>query len=282
MRFWNEMQDKYGFADGEAMPEGVEVFRTVYIRAVNALAAQLNSTVRAVAYDRPGIHNSCLIQFYKVSDLEARNIGLFTQSIELEVEADEADEAMEEAIQQADLMNLDDFVEVKVNITDDFTDFVMNLRPVTEDEPLIVTVGGQPQHCYPAGKAKLVHEVRAFDGSLLPSGGEYHLTWIDHYARLAALAGEDEAKNIAIVDAAALMITEIPAEVRSESTNCDPIPPFQLRDLDDETLDDYGTFLKLDDALQGLRRAVDERLETIRLINGYGNTVTSLGTSKEG
>ena len=188
---------------------------------------------------------------------------------------------MEEAIQQTDLMNLDDFVEVKVSITDEFTDFLLNLRPVNEDEPLIVTVSGQPQHCYPAGKAKLVHEVRAFDGSLLPSGSEYHLTWIDHYACLAALAGEDDTKNIAIVDAAALMVTEIPAEVRSYSTNCDAVPPFHLRDLDDETLDGYGTFLNLDDALQGLRRAVGERMETIQIINGYGNTVTSLEPGEE-
>src|SRR4051794_25024654 len=103
MRFWNEMQSKYGFADGEAIPEGVDVFRAVYIRAVNVLAAQLGSTVRAVVYDRPGIHNSCLILFYRVSDLEAHNISLFTQPIEMDVDAAEPDELMEEAIQQADL-----------------------------------------------------------------------------------------------------------------------------------------------------------------------------------
>jgi hypothetical protein len=276
MRFWNEMQDKYGFADGEAMPEGMDVFRAVYIRAVNALAAQLGSIVRAVTYDRPGIHNSCLILFYRVSDLKAHNISLFTQPIEMGIGSAEPDELMEEAILQADLMNLDDFVEVQVSITDKFTDFLLNLRPVNEDEPLIVTVSGQPQHCYPAGKAKLVHEVRAFDGSLLPSGSEYRLTWLDHYACLAALAGEDDAKNIAIVDAAALVVTEIPAEVRSKSVNNEPIPPFHLCDLNNEILDDYGTFLNLDDALQGLQCAVRERMQTIQLTNGYRNAVTAL------
>ena len=280
MRFWNEMQDKYGFADGEAIPEGAEVFRAVYIRAVNALAAQLGSAVRAIAYDRSGVHNSCLILFYRVSDLEAHDVSLFSQPIELDIDSAEPDKPMEEAIQQADLMNLDDFIEVKVSVTDEFTDFLLNLHPVNEGEPLIVTVSGQPQHCYPAGKARLVHEVRAFDGSLLPSGSEYRLTWLDHYACLAALAGEDDAKNIAIVDAAALVVTEIPAEVRLESVNSEPIPPFQLRDINDQTLDDYGTFLNLDAALQGLQRAVGERMETIQLINGYGNAVKALEPSE--
>jgi len=276
MRFWNEMQDKYGFADGEALPEGVDVFRAVYIGVVNALAAQLGSAVRAVAYDRPGIHNGCLILFYSLSDLEAYNVSLFTQSIELGVEAVEADEAMQEAIRQADLMNLDDFVEVQVSITDEFTNFLLNLHPVNEHDPLIVTVAGQPQHCYPAGKARLVHEVRAFDGTLLPPGREYQVTWVDHFAYLAALAEEDQAKNIAIVDAAALLVTEIPAEVRAKSTNVDPIPPFHLRSSEGDDLDRYGNILSYEEAVQVLGRAVNELGTTTQLINGYGNPVTTL------
>ena len=80
MRFWDDMQNKYGFSDGEAVPDGAEVYRAVYIRAVNALAEQLGSTVRAVAYDRPGVHNWCLILFHQVSDLEAHGINLLTRA----------------------------------------------------------------------------------------------------------------------------------------------------------------------------------------------------------
>ena len=187
---------------------------------------------------------------------------------------------MEKPFEQAGLIDLDSFVEVKVSISDDFADFAANLRPVYEGEPLIVTVGGQPQHCYPDGRAKLVHEVRAFDGALLPTGSEYRVTWIDHYARLAALA-MDDGTNIAIACATALLVTEIPAEVRAESENCEPIPPFHLRDMDDECLDEYGTLLNYEDALQALRQAVQERGESIQVINGYGNTVTSRDPDEE-
>lgn len=280
MRFWDDMQHKYGFSDGEAVPDGSEVYRAVYIRAVNALAAQLGSGVRAVAYDRPGVHNWCLILFYRVCDLEANGIHLLTLHVEIDAAVAESDEAMEEAIRQVDMFDLDSLVEVKVSIADDFADFVANLRPVYEGEPLMVMVGGQPQHCYPDGRAKLVHEVRAFDGALLPPGSEYRVTWIDHYARLAALAGND-GTNIAVATATALVVTEIPAEVCAESENCEAIPPFHLRDMEDERLDDYGTVLNYEDALQALRRAVQERGESIQVINGYGNTVTSRDPDEE-
>lgn len=274
MRFWDDMLEKYGFADGEAMPDGAEVYRAVYVRAVNALAEQLRSEVRAVAYDRPGIHNWCLILFHRLSDLEAQGICVYALHVEIDAAEVEPDEAMDEAIRQACLMDLDSFVEVRVSIGAEFADFVANLRPVQEGEPLIVTVGGQSQHCYPDGRAKLVHEVRAFDGALLPSGGEYRMTWIDHYAHLAELASED-GTNIAIACATALVVTEIPAEVRAASENCEPIPPFHLRDLDDECLNEFGSLFNYEDALKALDQAVQERGTSVQLVNGYGNTVTS-------
>lgn len=274
MRFWDDMQHKFGFSDGEAVPDGVEVYRAVYIRSVNSLAAQLGSAVRAVAYDRPGVHNWCLILFHQVSDLEAHGINLLTLHVEIDAEVVEPDEAMEEAIRQACLIDLDSFVEVRVSISDEFADFAANLRPVYEGEPLIATVGGQPQHCYPEGRARLVHEVRAFNGALLPIGSEYRMTWINHFEHLVELA-TDDGTNIAFACATALVVTEIPAEVCAESENCEPIPPFHLRDMDDECLDKYGTFFNYDDVLQALRLTVQERGESIQVINGYSNTVTS-------
>lgn len=35
MRYWDDMRTKYGFNDGGAVPDSAEVYRTVYIRAVN-------------------------------------------------------------------------------------------------------------------------------------------------------------------------------------------------------------------------------------------------------
>lgn len=117
-----------------------------------------------------------------------------------------------------------------------------------ERELLIITVGGQPQHCYLKGRAKLIPEVRAFNGALLPPGGEYWVTWIDPFARLAAIALEN-GTPVAIASAAAVVVTEIPAAVRAESANGKPISPFHLRDMDDEILDGYDCFLSYDQAL---------------------------------
>ena len=103
MRFWDDMLDKYGFADGEAVPDGAEVYRAVYIRAVNVLAEQLGSGVRAVAYDRPGVHNGCLILFHRFSDLEAQGICVYALHVETDAAEVEPDEAMDEAIRQAHL-----------------------------------------------------------------------------------------------------------------------------------------------------------------------------------
>jgi hypothetical protein len=38
MRYWNDVRTKYGFNDGGAVPDSVEVYPTVYIRAVIQLA----------------------------------------------------------------------------------------------------------------------------------------------------------------------------------------------------------------------------------------------------
>ena len=242
---------------------------------MNKLAAQLGSTVRAVAYDRPGFHNGCLILFHQLTDLEARGISVSMLPMAIDADVVDPDNAMEAAIRQARLIDLDSFVHVEVRITDDFADFVTQLCPMNEREPLIIMVGGEEQHCYPEGRAKLIHAVRAFDGALLPIGSEYRVAWTDPCARLATLALEN-GTPVAMASATALIVTEIPAEVRAASENCEPIPPFHLRDMDDDMLDEYGSFLSYDQALQALKRAVAERVEAVQLINGYGNTVTSL------
>ena len=63
--------------------------------------------------------------------------------------------------------------------------------------------------------------------------------------------------------------------MRAESENCDPIPPFHFRTLDDETLDDWGVFFDYESALAELPRAANQRGEAVQLMNGYGNTVLS-------
>lgn len=133
MRFWDDMRTKYGFNDGGAVPHGAEIFRAVYIRAVNKLAEQLGSRLRATAFDRAGMHNWCLILFYDVKDLADRTPDQLTEPRdEWADEVLDPDEAMDEAIRQAYLLDLDSFIEVSVNTADSFEDFIAALYPVNE------------------------------------------------------------------------------------------------------------------------------------------------------
>jgi hypothetical protein len=63
MKYWDEMLDKYGFSDGEAVPDGAAEHRAAYVFAVNAIAEENGSKFRVVDYDRPGCHNWCMIMF---------------------------------------------------------------------------------------------------------------------------------------------------------------------------------------------------------------------------
>lgn len=282
MRYWDEMRTKYGFNDGGAVPDGAEVYRAVYIRAVNQLAEQVGSRVRAAAYDRAGVHNWCLILFYDVNDLAGRTPDELTEPLEVSGrEVLEPDEAMDEAIGQAYLLDLDSFVQVSVDLSDDFEDFVTALYPVNEGDPLVAEVNGQPQHVYPGGRVRLVREVKAFDGAMLPVGSEYTVTWIDHHPLLVGLAAQSGDPVCAMTAPDALIVIEIPSEIRADSENCDPIPPFHLRDMDDETLDEYGEFFDWNAAQTAMQRAAQELDQSVQIINGYGNTVTSCDPDEE-
>lgn len=282
MRYWDEMRTKYGFNDGGAVPDGAEVYRAVYIRAVNQLAEQLGSRVRATAYDRTGVHNWCLILFYDVNDLAGRVPDELAEPLDVSGrEVLEPDEAMDEAIQQAYLLDLDSFVQVSVDLSDDFADFVAALYPVNEGDPLVAEVNGQPQHIYPGGQVRLVREVKAFDGTMLAVGSEYAVTWIDHHPPLAGLAAQSGDPVCAMTAPDALIVIEIPSEICAESENCDPIPPFHLRDMDDETLDEYGECFDWNAAQTAMQRTAQELDQSVQIINGYGNTVTSCDPDEE-
>lgn len=275
MRYWDDMRTKYGFNDGGAVPDGAEVYRSVYIRAVNKLAEQLNSSVRATAYDRAGVHNWCLILFYNVKDLQGHTPDELTEPLDVSAgEVLDPDAAMDEVIRQAYLLDLDGFVQVSVDLSDDFDDFVTALYPVNEGDPLVAEVNGQPQHIYPGGRVRLACEATAFDGTVLAVGSEYAVTWIDHHPPLAGLAVQSGDPVSAMTSPDALMVVEIPSAIRAESENCDPIPPFHLRDLDDETLDEYGEFFDWNTAQTAMQRASQELSKSVQIVNGYSNTVT--------
>jgi len=56
----DEMTSKYGFNDGSNVPMNADEIRARLIKALNK---QLPAAYRAEAYDRPGVHNWCLILF---------------------------------------------------------------------------------------------------------------------------------------------------------------------------------------------------------------------------
>jgi hypothetical protein len=282
MRFWEDMQSKWGFSDGDAVPDGVEVYRNIYIRAVNQLAGELGSGVRLVAYDRFGVHNWCLILIYTLVDLQSHDVEDFTAHTDIDAEIAQTDEALEEAIRQAYELDLDSFAEVTVTVSDDFEGFVTQLRPIKEGDPLIVQVNDEAQHFYPGGRIRLLQDVTAFDRSVLSAGSEYGIAWIEHRAGLLGITREGGENPIAFAPAISAIVLEIPAEVRAESEDGAAIPPYHLRDMDDEILDEFGRLHTLPEALEAMKCAANALGTAVQLINGYGNSVLSCDPDEEG
>lgn len=282
MRYWEDMRSKYGFNDGGAVPDGAETYRAVYIRAINTLAAQLNSRVRAAAYDRSGAHNWCLILFYDLKDVQEYAPEELTEPLDIAAgEVFEPDEAMDEAIRQAYGLDLDSFVWVSVSLADNFDHFLTTIYPVKEGDPLRVEVNGQPQHIYLSGRVRLIQEEKSIKGMTLAAGGEYIAGWVAHHPSIVGLAAQPGDPVFAFTRPTSLIVVEIPAEIRAASENCDPIPPFHLRDMDDETLDEYGEFYDWNAAQSAMQRAARELDQSIQIVNGYSNTVTSCDSDDE-
>lgn len=125
MQFWSEMDTKYGFSDGEAIPPGIETYREVYLRAMNALLKRFDSNIRVVAYDRGGCHNWCLflrvnkdayakmMKANPASVLDGSGISITSSEVTTEPKPDEA---YQKALGAAYELDLDDYVEVKVTV----------------------------------------------------------------------------------------------------------------------------------------------------------------------
>jgi hypothetical protein len=135
MKFWESMNDKYGFEDGSAYPDGVETYRDVYCKSVNKLAEQKGSDFRVVPFDRAGTHNYCLWMtvpkdwFEKVylpkQEADKQWIGCDWGDIpDNDKPEPQPDEALNEAIAAAMDMDLDGFVEVEVKVSKDFAGFL--------------------------------------------------------------------------------------------------------------------------------------------------------------
>lgn len=64
---YEEMRTKWGFQDGNVIPEGAEESRDLLVEAINAFLPE-NCPTEAYAYDRPGMHNCYLILYRNKED----------------------------------------------------------------------------------------------------------------------------------------------------------------------------------------------------------------------
>lgn len=139
MRYWEEMGHKSGFNDGCALPEGIDLYRDVYIKAVNALAAKHGSKIRVVPFDRSGIHNPVLWMyvpkrwFEKCYLPKQKGNGIW-QGVGFDDLPDKdgpepvPDAGMERALEEAQQADLDEFVVVDVKVSDSFEDFLKEAK----------------------------------------------------------------------------------------------------------------------------------------------------------
>lgn len=76
MRYWEEMLNKYGFGGGDAEPTEARWARIAYVQYINTLLRALDSKYRVYAYDRAGMHNSCMIVFTTADVIQNNTMGL--------------------------------------------------------------------------------------------------------------------------------------------------------------------------------------------------------------
>lgn len=108
MHYWDQMQSKWGFADGDAVPRDAHAAREVYVAGVNRLAERFGSRWRVGAYDRPGLHNHCLVVTLPAG---ADLAGAIRTGA-----CGGGDEALDKAVEVAHAMMLDDYIVVRAEV----------------------------------------------------------------------------------------------------------------------------------------------------------------------
>ena len=277
MRFWDDMQSKWGFNDGDAIPEGVEAYRTVYIQAVNRLAEQLDSQVRAVAYNRFGLHNYCLILLYHVDDLKDVPIKQYIEHVDIHAQVAQADDAMREAIWQAHEAHLDNLLHISVETDPDLDEFIEELKPIDEDGPLIMIVLGEPQHIYPEGQVQVIdpewlakHEVEATN-NVFTVGHVYHR---DGILTMRTVEGQYRT-----VPAHLVQVIRIPKIHCVDSEDQSAIPPYRIELVEvserysaDTESEIAGQYFSYSEAETAIKQIYEQTGGVWEMVNGYGNT----------
>lgn len=129
MKYIDEMMEKYGFGDGADVPQEAGELRMVYVSVVNALAIQIKSQFRMVAFDRPGMHNGCMVVFVdkdvlkkairnkKELDEVVNDAKPVSMNLD-EVQYHETDDLFKDAFSEASDMDppLEELIQVEVTI----------------------------------------------------------------------------------------------------------------------------------------------------------------------
>ena len=123
MKYWEDYQTKWGFGDGDSVPPDALMLRQVYVRELNRMLAKRNSSVRLLAYDRPGMHNPLLIVRVRAD----ATCGVSERKLYLgqlnggwepkgEWQEPEPDAAYESVLEEAEGMELDAMMETTVSL----------------------------------------------------------------------------------------------------------------------------------------------------------------------
>lgn len=117
MKYFEEMNSKYGFNDGYSVPPDAYKCREVYCITLNKLLEKNDSICRIIPFDRPGLHNGCMWMRVPKDNLLSH------------VEC-EPDEAWTKSVDEAMELGLDEFVAVECSIYEDaLEDFLEELCP---------------------------------------------------------------------------------------------------------------------------------------------------------
>lgn len=134
MKYWEDMQDKWGFNDGDAVPAEARAARIVYIQAVNAVAARRGSKFRCSAYNRSGMHNSLIIvkltleQFSKLTPAQV----LGDEDYDVPDRGEPIDDQFQAAVAECEeTHHLDQYVIVNPTVCESFAPFLEELRTMS-------------------------------------------------------------------------------------------------------------------------------------------------------
>lgn len=114
MRYFNEMDSKYGFDSGQTIPEGIDKYREIYCIVLNKLLEKNQSKCRILPLEGSGTKNPCLWIRVSVADYNQQTDKL--DPIIHELDEVKEDEQWEKSIEEANELGLDDLIEVQVNV----------------------------------------------------------------------------------------------------------------------------------------------------------------------